>query len=77
MQERARDEVAKGELKSATRHLELLATHLFRKGEGDLAQSVLDEVDHIQQHQAFSEDGEKRIKYGTRSLLLPAKIGES
>jgi len=77
MQERARDEVAKGDLKSATRHLDLLATHLYRKGEVDLAQSVLDEVDHIQQHQTFSEDGEKRIKYGTRSLLLPAKIGEN
>ena len=54
-----------------------LATHLLNKGEENLAQSILDEVAYIQQYQSFSEDGEKRLKYGTRSLLLPARIEES
>jgi hypothetical protein len=54
-----------------------LATHLLNKGEENLAQSILDEVAYIQQNQSFSEDGEKRIKYGTRSLLLPARTEES
>jgi len=72
MQERASEEMAKGDVKSATRHMENLATHLLRKGEDDLAQTVLNEVSYIHRNQSYSEDGEKRIKYGTRSLLLPA-----
>jgi Ca-activated chloride channel homolog len=73
MQERAREEMGKGDVNSATRHMKNLATHLLQKGEENLAQSILDEVAYIQQNQSFSEDGEKRIKYGTRSLLLPAR----
>ena len=72
MHEHARLEMAEGDIISATRHMENLATHLFRKGEDDLAQTVLNEVAYIHRNQTFSEDGEKRIKYGTRSLLLPA-----
>jgi len=72
MQERARDEMAKGDINSATRHMENLATHLLRKGEDGLAQTVLDEVAYIQKNKSFSKDGEKRLKYGTRSLLLTA-----
>ena len=74
MQERAREEMGKGDLNSATRHMEYLATHLLQKGERALAQSVLNEVTHMRSNQSFSEEGEKRIKYGTRSLLLPANI---
>ncbi len=74
MQERAREEMGKGDLNSATRHMEYLATHLLQKGERELAQSVLSEVTHMRSNQSFSEEGEKRIKYGTRSLLLPATI---
>lgn len=77
MQERAGEEMGRGDLNSATRHMENLATHLVNKGEGDLAQSVLDEVAYIRKNQSFSEDGEKRLKYGTRSLLLPARTEES
>ncbi len=77
MQERAREEMGKGDINSATRHMKNLATHLLNKGEENLAQSILDEVAYIQQNQSFSEDGEKRLKYGTRSLLLPARIDES
>jgi hypothetical protein len=28
------------------------------------------EVDHLQKQHALSEEGSKRIKYGTRSLVL-------
>jgi Ca-activated chloride channel family protein len=66
--------MGKGDLNSATRHMEYLATHLLQKGEHELAQSVLNEVTHMRSNQSFSEEGEKRIKYGTRSLLLPARI---
>jgi Ca-activated chloride channel family protein len=77
MQERAREEMGRGDVNSATRHMKFLATHLLKRGENNLAQSILDEVAYIQKYQSFSEDGEKRIKYGTRSLLLPARIEES
>jgi Ca-activated chloride channel family protein len=77
MQERAREEMGKGDLNSATRHMEYLATHLLQKGEQDLAQSVLNEVTHMRSNQSFSEEGEKRIKYGTRSLLLPARTEQN
>jgi hypothetical protein len=52
--------------------MENMATHLLQRGENVLAQSVLSEVANIRSSQSFSEEGEKMIKYGTRSLLLPA-----
>jgi Ca-activated chloride channel family protein len=77
MQERAREEMDNGDISSATRHMEYLATHLLQKGEHDLAQSVLNEVTNMRNNQSFSEEGEKRIKYGTRSLLLPARTEQN
>lgn len=76
MQEKARQEVAAGEVDQASKHLQYLATHLLSRGEKDLARTVLDEADHIQKSNQFSEDGDKRIKYGTRSLLLPPGMEE-
>jgi Ca-activated chloride channel homolog len=72
MQERAQEEMNKGDIYSATRYMENMATHLLHKGEKEMAQTVLDEVTYIRNNQSFSEDGEKRIKYGTRALLLGA-----
>jgi Ca-activated chloride channel family protein len=77
MQELAREEMSKGDLNSATRHMEFLATHLLQKGEKELAQSVLNEVTHMRSNRSFSEEGEKRIKYGTRCLLLPARTEQN
>jgi Ca-activated chloride channel family protein len=74
MQERARDEMSKGEIDRAARHMENLATQLLRHGKETLADSVLSEVAYLRHNQSFSEEGEKRIKYGTRSLLLPARV---
>lgn len=76
MQERARQDVAKGNIKEATRRLQSLATNLLSQGQRDLARIVLGEAVNIQQNSSFSEDGEKRIKYGTRALLLPSSKEE-
>ena len=76
MQEKARTDMARGDISAASRRLQNIATHLLAQGQRDLARSVLNEVAHIQQNQSFSEEGEKRIKYGTRSLLL-SKKGET
>lgn len=71
LQERARQEVSQGKSHKATEHLQYLATQLFSHGERNLAAAVQAEVKSISQNHHFSKEGEKRIKYGTRSLLLP------
>ena len=70
MQEKAREEVEKGDIAKATRHLHYLATHLLSQGERELAQAVLLEADAVNNDQKYSKEGDKRIKYGTRALLL-------
>lgn len=75
MQERAREELAAGEIEKATRRLQRLATHLFSKGERELARNVLSEAAHVEKNYSFSQEGEKRLKYGTRALLpLPESV---
>ncbi|HMN62059.1 MAG TPA: hypothetical protein PJ988_16940, partial [Anaerolinea sp.] len=56
----------------ATKHLHYLATHLLSQGDRELAHTVLMEAEHIQQSRRFSKEGDKKIKYGTRALLLPS-----
>ena len=72
MQERAREEVKAGDLSSAKQHLKKLATNLLSQGNSDLARVVLNEVKHLEETRHYSDDGDKRIKYGTRFLLLPS-----
>jgi Ca-activated chloride channel family protein len=72
MQERVRKEVSDGQIDRATRHLHYLATHLLSQGDRELAHTVLIEAEHIQQSRRFSKEGDKRIKYGTRALMLPS-----
>jgi len=70
MQEKARNDVSAGNSRQAARRLQHLATHLLAHGDRELAKTVLMEADYIQRNQQFSKDGEKKIKYGTRGLLL-------
>lgn len=72
MQEKAQREVAEGQVENATRTLQHMATHLLSQGERELAHTVLVEADHLQKNRRFSDEGDKRIKYGTRALLLPS-----
>lgn len=74
LQEKARHEVEDGNIPQATKHLQHLATHLLSNGNRELAHTVLVEAEHIQQSKRFSRDGDKRIKYGTRALLLPSGL---
>jgi Ca-activated chloride channel family protein len=76
MQERARKDVGDGRIPEATRRLQNIATHLLAQGNRELARTVLAEANYLQQHQTFSEDGEKNLKYGTRNLLLPGNVEE-
>jgi Ca-activated chloride channel family protein len=76
MQERARQEVAEGKVQDASLRLQRLATQLLSMGEIELAQTAIIEAERIQQTHLLSAEGEKRIKYGTRSFLLPAHSQE-
>jgi Ca-activated chloride channel family protein len=75
MQDRARQEVADGKVQEASLRLQRLATQLISLGQNELAQTAFMEAERIQQTHMLSAEGEKNIKYGTRSLLLPARIG--
>jgi Ca-activated chloride channel family protein len=72
LQERARKETESGDFESATRHLRNLAFQLQAQGHDDLSKTTLFEAESIERLQAFSEQGSKEIKYGTRSLLQPS-----
>jgi len=71
MQENARQEFSTGDIHSATRHLENLASRLTSLGKHQLAQTVLIEAENLKRQNRYSEEGDKKIKYGTRALLLP------
>jgi len=70
MQERARKEIEKGNVDLATRQLQNLAANLLSQGERSLAQTIMLEVDHLQQKNTLSSEGSKKINYGTRALFL-------
>ena len=74
MQDRARKEVEKGNIDLATRQLQNLAANLLSQGERSLAQTIMLEVNHLQQKNTLSAEGSKKINYGTRALFLaPSK----
>jgi Ca-activated chloride channel family protein len=70
MQERARKELDQGNVEAATRHLRVLASNLLTQGERSLAQTILLEVDHMQEKNALSAEGSKKMNYGTRALMI-------
>ena len=70
MQERAREEIEKGNIDKATRQLQVLASNLLTQGERSLAQTILLEVDHLQKQSALSAEGSKKMNYGTRALVM-------
>lgn len=73
MQEKARHEAELGQTVQAARRLENLATQLMASGERELAKAALSEAARVSHTRRLSTEGEKVLKYGTRSLLLPAK----
>lgn len=71
MQEKAHTEVEQGQFELAAQHMKQLATSLLSQGERSLARTALVEAENIENMQAFSEEGSKEIKYGTRALIMP------
>jgi Ca-activated chloride channel family protein len=77
MQERAHAEVEQGQFELASQHMKNLATSLLAQGERSLARTAMIEAENIEKIQAFSEEGSKEIKYGTRALVMPLEKEES
>ncbi len=72
MQEKAHREVEQGHYELAAQHMKQLATNLLSHGEHSLARTAVIEAENIEKMQAFSEEGSKKIKYGTRGLIMPS-----
>jgi Ca-activated chloride channel family protein len=77
MQDKARHEAELGQLGQAARRLESLATQLLAAGQRELAKAALNEAENLSRSRRISTEGEKRLKYGTRALLLPARASSS
>ena len=71
LQEKARQEMARGNYARATETLQKLATRLLSQGERSLAKTVMLEIESIETDKTYTEYGEKKIKYGTRALMPP------
>ncbi|MFQ3568052.1 MAG: VWA domain-containing protein [Aggregatilineales bacterium] len=76
MQERAQEALEAGDIREATRRLEILATRLLELGEKELAQQALAEAQQVAYTAGLSDKGRKTLKYQTRHLLLGAQGGE-
>ncbi len=72
MQAKAQEAILRGDVRQATRQLENLATRLFESGQEALAHAALAEARRVARTTMLSEEGQKKLKYGTRALLLPA-----
>lgn len=71
LQEHARSALEAGNTGEATRSLQLLATRLFEQGEQELARAAMEEAERVASTKVISDEGKKKIKYGTRALVHP------
>jgi Ca-activated chloride channel family protein len=76
MQEQAKKSLDDGDVDAASEKLKNLATHLFSKGNKNLAKTVLLEAEQVRKSKNMSQEGQKTIKYGTRSLLKTNSLFE-
>jgi len=75
MQEKAMEDLEKGNIIAATSRLENMATRLLNLGETELARAALLEAGRLSRTGNLSSEGKKKIRYGTRSLsILPKEI---
>lgn len=76
LQEQARMDVDNGNPELGASRLKNLSQNLLIQGERNLAKTVYLEAEYIRQSKGYSQDGDKKIKYGTRALLLPSSVEE-
>jgi Ca-activated chloride channel family protein len=73
MNEQVWKDVDAGQLQQATQRMRHLTTRLLEVGETALAQQATIELERLQNVGELSDEGRKRLKYGTRALIEPKK----
>jgi Ca-activated chloride channel family protein len=75
MQERAMEEIQSGEIDAAVNRLKAVATRLLDIGEAELARAALLEAGRLAKTGSLSDEGRKKLRYGTRGLtILPKEV---
>jgi Ca-activated chloride channel family protein len=69
LQTRALQDLQDGNVSSATQKLQSAVTRLLSQGEVELAQTMQQEVNNLQQSGQLSSEGRKTIKFGTRKTV--------
>jgi Ca-activated chloride channel family protein len=68
LQTRALEEAKMGNIAGASQKLRAAATRLLEMGEGELAQSALEEAENLEKSGQMSSHGTKKLRYETRKL---------
>jgi Ca-activated chloride channel family protein len=69
LQTRALQDVQAGNVSGATQKLQSAVTRLLSQGETELAQTMQQEINNLQQSGQLSSEGQKTIKFGTRKTV--------
>lgn len=69
LQTRALQELQAGDVGSATQKLKSAVTRLLNQGEAELAATMQQEIENLEQSGALSSEGQKTIKFGTRKTV--------
>ena len=69
MNEKVQEEIEAGNVDMATTRMRYLSTRLLQAGEAQLAHQAHNEAERIANMGDFSDEGKKRLKYGTRALI--------
>lgn len=69
LQSSAWQDIEAGRIEEATKRLQMAGTRLFEAGERELAKTVQEEATRLLRSGAASDEGRKRIRFGTRGLM--------
>lgn len=69
LQTRALQDLQSGDVAGATQKLQSAVTRLLSQGELDLAQTMQQEIQNLQQTGQISSEGQKTMKFGTRKTV--------
>ncbi len=68
LQQRAMEDLGKGDVSGATRRLRAAATRLLEIGEHDLARAARQEADNLETQGRMTEGGTRKLRYATQKL---------
>jgi uncharacterized protein YegL len=69
LQSTAWQDLEAGRIEEATKRLQMAGTRLFEAGERELAKTVQEEATRLLRNGSASDEGRKRIRFGTRGLM--------